>query len=311
VVYSYVAPRRHDSCADFSRRSFGIRARAYGAGTASGAHHGEKMRLRIHWILISTAVVILAGCNAATEVSTHVRTQTHGRISETLERNSTRFFPLSPGARVSGGSAPLRSVPLSAARDPRIVPRARSRPSYVRQGDNKRRKGKRTRRLSLPQSRLSHSRVLASGVQITATRSKPRFAAYSVDFQRRFRVNFGPHLARSDGCVSKARLEISRSASWPDSHVSRYRVGRLRGAISSLVFEKGYLHKHSSTITRLPSSKQLLSCDFLSLFLSLSLFFRKLPFTLRVNIYAERIARKIDFTYSLYLTPLNITRVPR
>jgi len=116
------------------------------------------------------------------------------------------------------------------------------------------------------------------------------------------------------GCVLKAH--VSRDLSRPHSHVSRYRSrGRLHGAISSLVFEKGYLHKHPSTITRLPSSKQLLSGDMrlslslsLSLFLSVSLFFRKLPFTLRVNIYAERITLEIDFIYSLYLTPL--TRVP-
>lgn len=31
--------------------------------------YGIKMRPRIHWILVSTVAVILAGCDAATEVS--------------------------------------------------------------------------------------------------------------------------------------------------------------------------------------------------------------------------------------------------
>lgn len=47
-----------------------------------------KMRLRIHWILVSTAV-ILAGCNAATEVSTYDYT-------ETKENDSCDSLSLSP-----------------------------------------------------------------------------------------------------------------------------------------------------------------------------------------------------------------------
>lgn len=74
----------------------GIRAREYnGAGTVSGAHrdYGIKMRLRIHWILLSTAVVILAGsCNAATEVSTHLLIVSATRSTE-REREREKATP--------------------------------------------------------------------------------------------------------------------------------------------------------------------------------------------------------------------------
>lgn len=88
VVCSYVFP----SLRGFLAVHLGIRARAYGAGTASGAHrdYGRKMRLRIHWILVSTAVVILAGCNAATEVSTHTIGRERKRTDDSL-RNCYAF----------------------------------------------------------------------------------------------------------------------------------------------------------------------------------------------------------------------------